>query len=231
MRGRRIRSLLHRVNVDLTPYSVTIDRRRVVLIDQAGVADLVDVGANIGQWAESVRVNGYRGRLHSYEPLSGAFTRLQQAAAGDPTWTTHRLAVGDKPGTLDLHVSERDVFSSALPMVEGATGEMLTQYVATESVEVTTLDALAADLPGPLGVKMDVQGYEERVIEGGMTALATARFLEVELSLVPIYEGERLYRDMLDLIVGDLGFTLAATEDVFLRPDGRALQVNGLFVR
>ena len=58
-----------------------------------------------------------------------------------------------------------------------------------------------------------------------------ARWLEMELALTSVYEGQLGVRDALEIMYG-AEFELACTEN--LMPDyasGRAMQVNGIFVR
>jgi hypothetical protein len=47
---------------------------------------VVDGGANLGQFAESIRNKGYRGRIHSFEPVGYVFDALQERASNDVHW-------------------------------------------------------------------------------------------------------------------------------------------------
>jgi hypothetical protein len=52
---------------------------------------------------------------------------------------------------------------------------------------------------------MDVQGFEDRVIAGGLRTLERASVLWVETSFVELYEGQPLFADIHDRL-RDLGF-------------------------
>jgi FkbM family methyltransferase len=214
-------------------WNPTIEARRARLLAYAGVTTMVDVGANTGQYATELRRYGYPGAIYSYEPVAAIFETLARRAATDPTWTAIATAVGAKPGRAVLHVAADSVYSSLHAITRvGLDAIPDAAVVSSEAVVVDTLDHLCASMDGPIGVKLDVQGTVSDVMDGGQATLARAEFLEVELSLVPCYEGDPLYRDMLSRICDDLGFELALTENVWPDPaSGRALQINGLFLR
>jgi FkbM family methyltransferase len=230
---RLVQAGLHRAGYHLSylgESDVTV--RRHLLLAHAGVEDLVDIGANTGQWATEVRRGGHGGRIWSFEPAAAQFGACRKAAAQDPAWSVKRCAIGAKAGTMTLRVSENSLYSSFLPVLRrGTDAKPVAAQVAAEEVPVRTLDAITASLAGPPGVKIDVQGFEGQVLDGAAESASRMVYLEMELSLVPVYEGEPLYREMLDRITG-LGFRLAMVEPVW--PDiatGEALQFNGLFLR
>ena len=75
---------------------------------------MLDVGANSGQFAASLRDAGYQGRIVSFEPLSGAFADLERAAASDPLWSCINLALGEENCTAVINVSANSYSSSLL---------------------------------------------------------------------------------------------------------------------
>jgi FkbM family methyltransferase len=228
----RIQAGLHRVDLHMTKYSGTIQRRRQRLLEHTGVTCLLDIGANIGQYASERRQYGYTGQLVSYEPLSGPYQQLAAAAEGDPRWQVERVAVGDSQGEIEIRISDWDIYSSALPILDRATAaDPRSKTVRIETAPVKKLDTLADGCDGTLGVKIDVQGFERAVLDGGSQTLARAVYLEMELSMVPVYEGQMLYLEALRR-VDEAGFVLTATEPLFPEPaTGQAMQMNGLFVR
>src|SRR2546430_1727331 len=63
-------------------------QRRLTLMKKSGIDLVIDVGANQGQFARTMRDQlGYRGRIVSFEPLTHAFAALLRTAAGDPSWS------------------------------------------------------------------------------------------------------------------------------------------------
>jgi hypothetical protein len=80
-------------------------------------------------------------------------------------------------------------------------------------------------------VKIDVQGFEDQVIQGGQTTLARARVALVELSVEPLYDNQPLFHEVYERMVA-LGFRFRGAHNQLFHPqDGRVLQVDGIFTR
>ncbi|MDX1547792.1 MAG: FkbM family methyltransferase, partial [Rhodothermales bacterium] len=80
-------------------------------------------------------------------------------------------------------------------------------------------------------LKLDVQGYERHVLDGAARALPQILGLQLEMSLVPLYDGETPFHEMLTVLDG-LGFTLMSVEPVHADArTGQLLQVDGIFFR
>ena len=209
--------------------------RRLAILTEASVTTVLDVGANRGQFAKELRAGGYSGRIVSFEPLRSAFAALEESASGDPRWDCWQLALSDSGGVAELHVAGNAVSSSLLDMearhLEAAPES---RYVGQERVPKARLDALVDELGLPADgvyLKVDVQGLEARVIEGARTALPRIVAIESELSLVPLYSGQPLMREMLDLL-DDAGYRPVSLEPAYADPrNGHVLQVDGIFLR
>jgi FkbM family methyltransferase len=208
---------------------------RAELLRAHGIDLVVDVGANSGVLAAGLRSQGYSGRIVSFEPSSAAFAELAAASVADPEWTARRLALGATAGEVTLNVAGNSSSSSLLPMtslhVESAPESA---YVATETVELATLDSLREELVRPgdrVYLKLDVQGFELEVIKGAADVLPQVQVVDTELSLVPLYEGAPRLQEVVDVLAGH-GFVLRSLSPVFVDPEtGRLLQVDGLFTR
>ena len=197
---------------------------------------LFDVGANAGQFGESLREAGYGGRIVSFEPLSAAREQLLSAGRNDPLWDiAPRAAIGSEDGEIEINVSENSVSSSVLNMLDTHTSAAPgSAYVGSEKVPLWRLDTIAPDYltsDSVLFIKIDTQGYEDRVLQGATALLTRAIGLQLELSLVPLYDGQRLYDELISQLK-ELGFELWGMFPAFIDPtSGRLLQVDATFFR
>jgi FkbM family methyltransferase len=199
------------------------------LFRELRITRVLDVGANIGQYAIGLREHGYDGRIVSFEPIADVYTQLASTAAADPLWQTRQLALADRSGRGTLNVSANSFSSSLLPISSVCvTAAPEAAYVRTEEVELGTLDELRLSQE-PTLLKIDAQGYESQVLEGGKRFLRDVLAVELELSLVPLYEGQELAADVCTRLRRH-SFVPVAFETEFLHPlTGEILQINGLF--
>lgn len=164
--NRVIRALYKRLGI------IHVGRRRVRdlidFIEDREIDVVIDVGANIGQFGESLRADGYRGRIISFEPIESAFQTLSRKALADGNWEAHHCGLGAASGSATLHVSELSVFSSILDLTSVAgLHDSRIAVDHTEEIPIRTLDQVAAELSGKILLKIDTQGYEKHVIGGG----------------------------------------------------------------
>jgi FkbM family methyltransferase len=205
-------------------------------LNHFGVDLVFDVGANTGQFSSTLLSLGYAGRLVSFEPSSNAHELLSRAATKYPNWRVHpRVAIGDTEGNVVLNVSANSVSSSLLPMLTShsavASGS---EYVTSERVAVRTLDALAppylSDIRMPF-LKIDTQGFEWQVLDGATRTLPLLCGVTCELSLVALYDGQRLWKELMSRLE-EHNFQLWSLERGFTdKTCGRTLQIDATFFR
>ncbi len=195
-----------------------------------------DVGANIGQYGLSLRKCGFTGRIVSFEAIPSVHARLSALAAGDPDWTVAVCcALGRAPGEARINLARNSVSSSLLPMHDAhLKAAPDSKFIASETVRVERLDDIARPLlpkDGRLFLKVDTQGYEEEVLAGADLVLKSVSAMQLELSVVPLYQGAPSLRRILELCEG-LGFYLHGLIPGFYEEkSGRLLQMDGLFLR
>lgn len=232
-----LHAIAARLGIDLVRYRSLRHSvgRRIRLLQSLGVDLVVDVGANEGQYALELRAFGFDGQIISVEPLFGPFQELASAAAPDPKWRAIHAAAGASEEEIEMIVAaNRGASSSLLPMLPVARANAPhAAMVGRELVQVRRLDDLlledieAAARPF---LKIDVQGYESHVLDGAQRSLPHFVGLQVELQLVPLYQGAPSYRQMLDRLAA-LDLVLAGLEPGFCGLDGQLLETDGIFVR
>ena len=236
--NRSLRKLLWSFGYDLTKFTPGAHpmARKKQLLESYGIDTVLDVGANGGQFGRQLRnYLGYARRILSFEPLSSAFALLKARAQGDPAWEVFDFAIGDAAERREINVAANSQSSSLLDMLpshEKAAPEA--RYVGREVIEVRTLDSLFGELcrsARNVYLKIDTQGYESKVLKGAENSLARIGTVQLEMSLVPLYEGGLLLNEMCAFLSGK-GYTLVALENGFSDPaSGQLLQVDGVFHR
>jgi FkbM family methyltransferase len=206
------------------------------LLGNYGIDLVFDVGANSGQFARYLRYVGYQGRIVCFEPLPEPYARLEKLAERDMGIVcAPRMAIGDIDGEISVNVAANLESSSILTVMERhLEREPQARAVNCVTVPVQRLDTVAGVyLPGSSRqfLKIDVQGYEPQVLAGAVELLPKLAGLQLELSLSPLYEGERGFREMIDLVERE-GFTLHDLNPCYSDPiTGRTYQVDALFFR
>ena len=190
--------------------------RRVAFFNQHGITVVLDVGANVGQYASRIRSLGYKGRIESFEPEPESFAKLQQHFSADHDWRGHQVAVGASRGEVLLQVSEKRSLSSVLSPNTNLAGSLPGASVEkTEPVRMESIDSVWSSVVRPddiVALKVDTQGFESEVLRGARESLADVSILEVELAFAEFYEGQRLLYEMIPEI-RDLGFRLIDIDD------------------
>lgn len=232
-----IKRLSNSVGLEISYYNMysSVSLQLQKLLSCNNIETIMDVGANMGQYAMDLRENGFKGRIISFEPLSGVYEVLKNNSGKDDEWiVADRMAIGNIDGEIEINVSANSESSSVLPMNKSHTNaapESL--YFKKEVVPIRRLDSVAKDfdLKGNLHLKIDVQGFELDVLKGAVNLLTKAKGLQLELSLVELYEGQVLMEEMLRHVEG-LGFALHGLFPVFIdEASGRLLQMDGIFFK
>ena len=222
---------LHRLSAAASP-----DFQLLQSLKNFNVDMILDVGANVGQFASGLRDIGFKGKIISFEPLTTAHQKLLALTRQDPNWIVHpRCAIGDHDGEIEINIAGNSVSSSVLPMLElhssAANGSA---YVGSERVLISKLDTIAPpylkQANNPF-LKIDTQGFEWQVLDGAKMILPKMCGVLCELSLIELYQGQHLWLEIIQRL-GEQDFSLWTLQQGFtdLR-DGRALQVDAIFFR
>lgn len=197
------------------------------------IATVLDIGAHTGLFSITIHAVFPQARIYAFEPQQDCYEKLKRRMRGVPGFTAFNLALGEQSGMVAFERSASSPSSSCLKMAE--LHKRLFPHSApteTASVRIERLDALAPTLAlsGPLLIKIDVQGYEDRVLRGGEQTVKRAQVLVVETSFQRLYEGQALFGDVFKILCG-WGFRYAGVLDQLISPQsGEALQQDSIFV-
>jgi len=233
-----IRKLFWKIGYDIcrfAPESHPLARRRQLLTNFK-IDTVLDVGANSGQFAlQLINDVGYTKRIISFEPLTSAFEALKENAKSNPNWEVFNFALGEIDETRDINIAGNSISSSMLNMLPShLQSAPQSKYIGKETITIKTLDSIFGDLcskENKIYLKIDTQGYEIKVLKGAMKSLRNIDTVQMEMSLIPLYEGEMLFNELYNYMTA-MGYSLVAIEPGFSdKKTGQLLQVDGVFHR
>ena len=128
-----------------------------------------DIGASVGIVSACLAKLPNVKAIHAFEPIPASFEALTKRVGGRPQVQCHNMALSDGAGIRTMYLSRSADSSSMLPPTDDALAEF--PGIEAENrieVEVTRLDDYVEEhcLPQPDLIKIDVQGYEDRVLRG-----------------------------------------------------------------
>ena len=198
------------------------------------IQTVFDIGANVGQFARQIHRVLPDAMLYSFEPLEDCYNELLENMKHLPRFRAFNFALGDRSGQAEIYRNDYTPSSSLLPMEElHKQAFPFTDHATLEKIEVRRLDDVVGDLEVNENVliKIDVQGFEDKVILGGEKLLSRASVLIVETSFQPLYNGQPLFGQIYDLL-RQRGFVFAGSENPGRNSkDGRILYCDSLFMR
>jgi FkbM family methyltransferase len=139
---------------------------------------VIDIGANAGQFCNAVKLFLPAARVYSFEPDPEVFRQLERNTEGLRGVTLFNIGLGDQAEVLPFYVHELSAMSS-FRQYDGVTYDR----AHTKELEVRRLDEV---LPGITTIdllKVDVEGFELKVLGGADEALRHARYLLIEVGL------------------------------------------------
>lgn len=229
-----LKTILGSFGINLRRYDPTHDLAELLRLYR--VETVFDIGANAGMSGRYFRNLGFKGKIVSFEPVERYYKLLAREAAGDSLWTCEHAAVADAEGEQEINVSAGGGGASSFLKKSGTTWNSAPEleYVERERVRTTTVDRAALEhypQGDRLFLKLDVQGYERKVLEGASQTMPRVVGVRVELSITQCYEDEPPMAEMLSYLYS-LGFRLCAVDEAWSDQRTREVfQMDGVFFR
>lgn len=203
-------------------------------LQHRNIKTILDIGANIGQFANMIHSIIPEASIYSFEPIEKCFKSLQMNTSHFPKIQCFCCAVGDKNATTVIHTNEFTPSSSLLKMADLHVKSFpYTRNTIEEEVQVRTLDSLLSQTPLEPNVlaKIDVQGFELNVLRGSQETLLKVDILLVETSFYRLYENQPLFDDVYQYL-RSRGFSYRGNFDqVVSVTNGEVLQADAIFIR
>lgn len=205
-------------------------------LPEVSFATIFDVGANEGQFAREARSRFPQSRIISFEPGPAAFARLKAWAEDDGNALAVNLALGDSAGDVDLHLHPQHSESSSLLTTTKLSHEIYPVTVQQQVIKVkmekfdTYFDLSGTEPNGDALLKLDVQGFETKVLEGARHALPRIRACIAEVCLDGLYEGQSHFEDIVRLL-NEAGLKYRGNVSQVYARNGHVIYLDALFMR
>jgi|SRR5579872_3866365 len=228
----KLRKIIQKSGFDLHRYHPKAEK--IEYIKNLNISTVLDVGANTGQFAREVRMILPDAFIYSFEPLSGCFEELNKNMAGDKKFKAFNIALGEVNEEKTMEKNEYSPSSSILPLADEHKSLFPhARHVTKEKITVKKLDDIASklDMKKDILIKVDVQGYEDKVIAGGQSTFSKAKAVLIETSFVELYTGQPLFDDIYEQMKR-LGFSYrGAVEEKIEKMRGEVISQDSLFVK
>ena len=190
---RAARATVHAVQRELGEF--LLEEQAMWILDRLAVNCVLDVGANAGQFARSLRAAGYTGRIVSFEPLAEFATSCGRPPPTTRSGSCTSYALGDTDSTAEINATPGKTLSSLLPASDfgkewnNSLREAVHETVAVRRLD-SVLDEVLAGLDDPrIFLELDTQGFDLQAVRGAGDRLGEVLGLQSEV-VVPcrIYE-------------------------------------------
>ena len=218
-----------------------IDRRQVPDVNRLkwlkdlNIQTVIDIGANKGNSVREFRDLFPSAMLYAFEPLPDCFSIMQAKVKGYNNIHLFNIALSDQKGSMDIHRSSYSGSSSLLKMAD--LHKKLFPVTAGErliSVVTDTLDTILRleTLTTPVLMKIDVQGFEDKVLAGGTAILQQVKIIIIDTSFKELYISQPLFGDIYALLTKQGFVYRGAWDPDFKSPeDGASVQQDAVFIR
>lgn len=155
-----------------------------------------DVGANIGKWSRQVLNSCNVDQMHLFEPVSSSFNKLTDEFSSfeQAKVRINHSALGDEEATTLIYYGEHLSQASFLKDASRI------NYIKQDSYEVVAVDTIdnyvkTAKISRIDVLKIDVEGYERCVLDGGRKFLTCnpPAFIQIEMNRHQIYTSTNLF--------------------------------------
>lgn len=200
------------------------------------IRTIIDIGANTGQFSQTIVKDFPGANVYCFEPVPEAFSELENWARKQEKVSVFNLAIGEKAGMIDMYHHKQHSPSSSI-LLSTEVSEKLYPFTRDRNVipvQMTTLDDVVKKMNGHLDddilIKLDVQGFENRVIKGGDKTFRKAKACILEVSLDQLYQGQANFKELL-LLMDECGFNYAGNLDQTFAEDGHCVFLDAVFIK
>ena len=202
-------------------------------LTRRNIRTFIDIGAYIGEYIDYAKIWFPEASVYAFEPLEDSYKILLEKTKKMNDVKVFNVAIGEKNESSQIYRSSYAPSSSLLPMAVLHKKAFPFSSGSTKQIaNVKTLDSIFQDLPlkPNIFIKIDTQGYEDKVIKGGRKVIQKSSIIQLEVSFETLYKSQPLFHDIY-IQLYKLGFDFHGMHNQILNPsDGNILQAHVYFI-
>lgn len=203
-------------------------------LSEYNIQTVLDIGANTGQFAVIIAEHLPKATIHSFEPISSVYEQLL-VNTKHLNLHAYNFALGDDNVSTRIQVNEFSPSSSLLELEELHKDNFKQTTIKNEEqIELKRLDDIKfkSDIKKNVLVKLDVQGFEDQVINGGEDFIRNATIIVLEAAFSPLYKNEKTFSYHYNKMI-ELGFEYQGVffEEVRSKINGKPLYADLIFIK
>jgi len=230
----RIRKLLHALasasGRRALQFGVAASIEHDLALGHVHYQTVLDVGANVGQFALFARERYPGAKIFSFEPLEDCWGIFARIFSKDKQVQLFRYGVGPADIDVAMNVTNENDSSSILAPAATQVEVFGTAVSKTKKVQLRRLASIlpSDQISAPALLKIDVQGFELDVLKGCEEQLNRFETIYVEASYVELYRGQALAGEVIEFL-RQRGFDLRGVFNQHVDPTRGPLQADLLF--
>lgn len=202
-------------------------------IHDIGIKTVLDIGGNVGRYSKTMEYLFPKAQIIAFEPLPSCHDKMVKLMGDYHRFSSYNIGLGDEESVMEMEESNHDPSSSLLPMGELHKDAFpFAEGGKKKEVAIRRLDNMEGELSieYPMMIKVDVQGFEAKVIAGGTNVFSKAKILLLELSFQELYKGQPFFDDIYKMIE-PMGFKFYGNLGLMKHPKtGIPLDADCLFI-
>ena len=214
----------------------TINRKNNLFhkwIIDTGVNQILDIGANEGQFAKKIRNYFQNTKIDSFEPIIDCYKILVDKFKNDINFKGHNFALGNSNEKQIMNINASFVSSSILQMTDiHHQNYPNTDKSVEKEISVRRLDDLEniVTASSKILMKIDVQGFELNVLKGAVNTLKLVEVIIIEVMYETLYDGQSTFDDLNDFLKAH-NFVFSGIYDQELSPlNGKPIFADLIYV-
>lgn len=201
--------------------------------ERLNIQTIIDIGSNEGQFINEIETILPGRKIYAFEPIPACFKKML-ANTGSSNVSAYNIGLSDIEGSTEINISSNLVSSSILNMEElHKSSYPESKYIKKETIELKRLDTVFEDieLTDNILIKVDVQGYEEKVIKGGEKTFSKAAALIIESAFEPFYAGQWLFDDLYTHLSAKGFKFMGFADQVTSKKTGIPIYADAIFIK